>query len=137
MKLPKMAEIPTLRRFAGDIGWDDAVYVMPDSYRQLGDRPLEYQISQAMAGPFPDRWEAAQWIVQHLETRLSPAQLPIWAEALERAHALTANPYHLIGLLGRILYGAPAEEVWREAGPPVPPDRKRLAAGERIEELPF
>jgi hypothetical protein len=118
-------------------GFGGLVYVMPEGAAWLP--------AHALAGPFPDRFTAAGWIVEQMESKLTPAQVVLWADALERARALPlwfwgpqvqpeelvvgASVFHLIGLLTLIRRGVPSAHLNRYAGP-APVDRKRLAAGD-------
>ena len=112
MKIKGLAPMPTIRQLADGTRW-----VFPECCAHLGGRALERQQSLALAGPFPDRFAAARWIVEHCEARLAPPQLAVWAECLERAGGVAADPFHLIGLLMFLLERAPRERVLRCAGP--------------------
>lgn len=126
MRLAGLPPLPTIRRLA-----DGKLYVMPERHAHLGGRTGEQQATQALAGPFTDRWAAGQWIVEHLESQLTPAQLPIWGDALERAGGVDAEYGHLIYVLATILANKPQEYVERCAGPARHQvDRKLLAAGD-------
>ena len=97
--------------------------------------------AQALAGPFADRFVAYWWFVAHLEDKLSPARLVLWAQAVDQ---LGPEPdvRHLMGLMMGIAAGQGAEWVRKSAVPIRDesmrkesvrrvPDYRQRASGER------
>lgn len=60
------------------------------------------RITNAVGGPFETRQQAAWWIVDYHEQRLTEREVDQWGEMMALAGGLQADPYQLITILGMI-----------------------------------
>lgn len=60
------------------------------------------RVERAIAGPFGDRDSGLMWMVEHTEAKLSDQQRLLWADCLELAGGPSADPAHLMAIVGLI-----------------------------------
>jgi len=85
---------------------DDRLYALPDAHRPIGGLDAKEQAAVALAGPFPDRWAAQDWVVAQYATQIPDGERrQLYEEAWLACGGADADPYHLYTIVGLILHG--------------------------------
>lgn len=75
------------------------------------------RVGQAIGGPFASNAAAYAWITERAEMKLDDVQRALWADCLELAGGASADPAHLMAIIGLIARNRPRSFVMRSSLP--------------------